>query len=305
MGEAVGVSVVIPAYNARDTIQEEIRSVQAQTVPVREVIVVDDGSADGTANVVREEFSSVRLFQVVNGGPSRARNYGIQVAEASWVAFLDADDCWHPQKVERQLKVLDEHPEVGLVASDWVRLYHGPPHLPFALKVSSVSYRQLLILNRFQTSTVIVKKSILEAVDAFDASLDGAEDWDLWVRVARIAVVNKVDEPLVMYRDVGTGYSKDVWRLFSTMKPMLEKHRDALPRDTFFVIEAWHYLRFWVAFRLLKDDVRAKQVLEELRSGGLSRYAPRAVALYLAPFLLRRWMRRARLLIGRLTGADT
>lgn len=293
MSENNRVSVVIPAYEAVDTIAEAIASVEEQTRRAAEVIVVDDGSHDGTGDFVEAHFPGVMLVRVANGGPSRARNHGIEQASGDLIAFLDADDRWHPKKLERQLNVMERSPAVGLVASDWLRHYgKSAPILAEELAVSDISYHQLLVLNRFQTSTVLVKKSILQTLNGFDAAVDGAEDWDMWVRIAHIAAVKKLDEPLVMYRDVGSGYSKDVWRLYSTMKPMLEKHRPAEQSRSFLIIETWHYLRFWVAFRLLKDDRRARTVWTELRARHLTRHIPKATVLYLAPFLLRRWTRR-------------
>ncbi len=295
MNETASISVVIPAYNARSTIDEALHSVFAQTVAPLEVILVDDGSDDGTAAWVRSQFPSVTVVEVSNGGPSRARNCGIARCRGEFVAFLDADDRWHPLKLQRQLRVLQAEPAVGLIASDWVRMFAaGPPALLADPKVTSISFRKLLVLNRFQTSTVVARRELLQRVGGFDPSVDGAEDWDLWVRVAEAARVKKVDEPLVMYRDVGSGYSKDVWRLFRTMQPTLEKHRAKVPTHEFRVIEAWHYLRFWVAFRLLGDHLRAQWVLQELGRRHLWPYVPEAGARYLLPFLGARWSQRMR-----------
>ncbi len=295
MNETASISVVIPAYNARSTIGDALRSVFAQTLAPLEVIVVDDGSTDGTGSWVRSQFPGATVVAVQNGGPSRARNWGIERCRGEFIAFLDADDRWHPLKLQRQLGVARADATVGLIASDWLRVFgDDPPALAAEPKVTAISYRNLLLLNRFQTSTVLVRRELVLRLGGFDSSVDGAEDWDLWMRVAGAAPVKKLDEPLVMYRDVGTGYSKDVWRLFRTMQPTLEKHRPAIPAHAFRVIETWHYLRFWVAFRLLADRPRMRLVFQEMSHRRLWAYVPEAGTRYLLPFLWTRWAHRVR-----------
>lgn len=263
-----------------------------QTLSAAETVVIDDGSRDGTAQLVREQFAWARVLEVPNGGPSRARNHGIQAAQGDWVAFLDADDRWHPDKLRRQWAVVEREPGLAVVASDWVRRWEAPPRLPETPATSVLGYRDLLILNRFQTSTVLARRRFLAELGGFDPGVDGAEDWDLWLRLAERGTVKKLDEPLVMYRDVSTGYSKDVFRVFQTMRPMLEKHRSRFPPHTFRTIEAWHYLRFWVGLSRIGDRKRAAEVLGALFAAGLWPYAPGAAVRYLLPFLWRRRLRR-------------
>lgn len=265
-----------------------------QTLSAAETIVVDDGSGDGTAEFVRERFPWARVLEVPNGGPSRARNHGIEATRAEWVAFLDADDRWHPEKLSRQWAIAEGDAELAVVASDWMRGWVAPPSLAKAPAVSTLGYHDLLTLNRFQTSTVLARRRFLEDLGGFDPQVDGAEDWDLWLRLAGLGTVKKLDEPLVMYRDVSTGYSKDVFRVFETMRPMLEKHRSRFPRHSFRTVEAWHYLRFWVGLRRMGDRERAAEVIGALGSGGLWPYVPEATVRYLVPFLWRRRLRRAR-----------
>ena len=117
------VSVVIPAYNARNTIGEAIASVECQTYGKEqfEIIVVDDGSTDGTGEWVKSRYPQVTLEMLANRGPSGARNHGIALARGEFVAFLDADDAWQENKIEYQIRMLREDPATGLVASDWIR----------------------------------------------------------------------------------------------------------------------------------------------------------------------------------------
>ena len=285
------ISVVIPAYNAQDTIAAAIESVLGQSLPVKEVIVVDDGSTDGTAALVRDRFPGAILEVVPNGGPSRARNHGLQLASGEWIAFLDADDRWHPDKMAAQMSAVEDGTE--LLASDWVRNGQFTP-VPHPAPKSRLTYRKLLTMNQFQTSTVVMTRRLATALGGFDSSVDGAEDWDLWLRASRETLILKVDWPLVQYRDVATGYSKDVWRVYATMQPMLDKHRNntQISRKDFLTLEEWHHLRFWVAFFLAHDSVHAKKAWRKAMQIRLLPYFPRAFFTFLVPFLKDRARRR-------------
>lgn len=294
----VPVTVVVPVYNNRDTVVDAIASALRQVPPPAEVLVVDDGSTDGGADAVRDAFQevpSVRVMVQENAGPSRARNRGIAEASSPYLAFLDADDEWLPDKLALQGHVLDSEPTVGLVACDWVRerpredvARASAPGTPW----SRLTYRDCLVLNRFQTSTVLMRTALARTLGGFDAAVDGAEDWDLWVRAAQAAGVVKLNRPLVVYRDVPTGYSKDVWRVYQTMHGLLDKHRATAPVG-FGTIEAWHHLRFFVALRLMGDRAHARAALGAALSPRLLWRVPAATLAYLLPFLVRRRVRRA------------
>jgi glycosyltransferase involved in cell wall biosynthesis len=289
------ISVVIPVYNSRATIVEAVRSAVTQTAEPAEVLVVDDGSSDGSPEAVEQEFGPrVTVIRQANGGPSRARNRGIDAATQPLVAFLDADDIWHPNKLESQYAILARADDIGVVASDWVRRPEEWPSLPTEWRAEPLSYQEILVLNRFQTSTVLARTALVRAVGGFDPKLDGAEDWDLWVRLAARSRVVKIPWPLVVYRDVPTGYSKDVWRVYVTMQGLLDKQRDRAPLSpgALAEIEAWHHLRFAVAFLLLKDVDRARRALAGALAPPLRRYVWRATTRYLLPFLRARLRRR-------------
>ncbi len=286
------ISVIIPAYNAVDTVLDAIQSVKEQSYPVSEIIVVDDGSTDATSECVTAAFPEVRVERVPNGGPSRARNYGLKLAQGDWIAFLDSDDRWHPDKLRAQMAVSSD--DIQLIASDWVRGDDFSP-VPEPIPRSRLTYQDLLTMNQFQTSTVLMSRGLANLLDGFDPSVDGAEDWDFWLRAAVNTAITKVDWPLVQYRDVPTGYSKDVWRVYRTMQPMLDKHRGthAVSERDFGTLEAWHHLRFWVAFVLARDTVHAKDAWKNAMQPRLRGYVPRAAVHYLVPFLRRRLRRRA------------
>ncbi|MCC9309791.1 glycosyltransferase [Kitasatospora sp. RB6PN24] len=302
-GEVAPVSVVIAAYNAAPTLGAALSSALGQVPRPAQVIVVDDGSQDGTARVAAA-FPEVLVVRQRNQGPSAARNAGIRESSQPWVAFLDADDVWLPGKLARQLAALGEHPHAVLLAGDWVReLPEGPggavvgPALDQPVLSRVVGYRDVLVLNRFQTSTVLVRAEVLGRVGGFDPALDGAEDWDLWLRCARHGTVIKLDAPLAVYRDEPGGYSKDLGRLYTRMLTMLGRERrgGVLPAAAFAQVLTWHYLRFAVAFALAGQPAGARTVLTDLRAAGLARHVPAATARYLAPFLGGRAVRRLRI----------
>ncbi|MEX0585106.1 MAG: glycosyltransferase family 2 protein, partial [Pirellulales bacterium] len=116
MNHSPAVSVVIPAYNAEECVARAIESVLAQTRPVQEVIVVDDGSRDRTAAVAARFGASIRILRQPNGGPAAARNHGVRESRSAWIAFLDADDAWLEQKIERQAAQLDDE-RIGVAHS--------------------------------------------------------------------------------------------------------------------------------------------------------------------------------------------
>lgn len=275
---------------------DALRSVARQTLPVDKVIVVDDGSKDRSAELVAEHFPAAVLVRQDNTGPAGARNAGWRLAETEWVAFLDADDTWEPTKTESQLRASNLLPALGLVACNW-----APPAAPVggAGTTGTVARRlrtiDLLLLNRFQTSTVMVRRDVLEKTGGFDPELDGTEDWDLWLRCSQHCEVVKLEEVLVRYRDSPNSYSKNGERYRSSMRAMLARELPASglsPRRRGEVL-AWHELRFAVglAFQRRTDLARAAF------TGAFRRDPAAALAAtghYLLPFLLRRRLRRIR-----------
>jgi glycosyltransferase involved in cell wall biosynthesis len=297
MGSEPDVSVVIPAYQMAHSVATAIQSAQTQVPPPREIIVVDDGSSDGTAEVAAA-VGGIRLFGQTNQGPSAARNRGIAEASGTWVAFLDADDCWLPGKLAAQAWARQRCPGTVLVAGDWVRRVSSSDlrtgRVTDAPAMRQISYRDILVLNRFQTSTVMVKRDVLDAVGGFDPCVDGVEDWDLWLRCARHGAIVKLTTPLVMYHDSADGYSKGLERVYRTMLLMVERERDTgwSPKRQFSSIEAWHHLRFALAFELAGDRSAARQALRDLHQRRLLRQVPAATLRYLLPFMAMRLRRR-------------
>jgi glycosyltransferase involved in cell wall biosynthesis len=180
------VSVVIPCFNSAATIERALRSVEHQTTKPNEVLVVDDASSDNTVSVVEQyaQTSSLNIRvikQSVNGGPSVARNAAWNVATGEFLAFLDADDQWHPQKLETQLNTMLANPTIVMSFHD--HLFGSSRHfetLPFAPVTSQVTLRNYLLRNRSATPTVMLRTALTER---FSNTKRYAEDYLLWMTI--------------------------------------------------------------------------------------------------------------------------
>ncbi|MCH5262966.1 MAG: glycosyltransferase family 2 protein [Lachnospiraceae bacterium] len=204
------VSVVIPTYNREATIGASIQSVLNQTWQNLEIIIVDDGSTDSTRQVV-EAFADDRIryiCQEQNGGASHARNTGIRLAECEFVAFLDSDDEWLPEKLEKQMEAMVKASEdVGLVYCR-MRVLRGdrdpvicPPLSMEQERLEGNLLTQLAVQNVIGTPTILARKKCLEQVAGFDENLRCLEDWDMVCRIAEHWTIGFVDEILVDVHD--------------------------------------------------------------------------------------------------------
>ena len=179
------ISVVIPTHNRATLVGRAIRSVLGQSLPPREIIVVDDGSEDGTASLVAREFPSVRVLRQANGGVSTARNRGIAAAGGDWIALLDSDDEWLPHKLESQASVVVGHPEIRICHTDEIWIRNGRRVNPGRrhAKPEGRIFRQCLPLCCVSPSSVLMHRSVLADSGLFDPDLPACEDYDLWLRV--------------------------------------------------------------------------------------------------------------------------
>ncbi len=236
------VSVVIPAYKAARTIDRAVGSALGQTRPPAEVLVIDDGSPDGDelAAALAGYGDRVTLVRKPNGGAASARNLGIDRARGSHVAFLDADDYWEPDKLERQVEVFERHPEVGLVAGRWYTEEPGTPRRAPAEPADDVYDRAwapagpdvFRVACRVLTSTVMVRRDVLGG-RRFVSGLEPAEDRDLWCRLAS-APVYLSSRPLTTYVEVPGSLSRtNVERDYGNMLKVIRRHAALLgPRHT-------------------------------------------------------------------------
>lgn len=217
LGETPRVSVIIPAYNAARHIAEALDSVLAQDYPALEVIVVDDGSADETVDIVARYGAPVRLLRQANAGAAAARNRGLEAASGAYIAFLDADDVWLPGKLAAQIAYMEDHSEIGLTCGRWL-VWHadgaGAFPEPGSLAPSASAsepvrlvaersgwlYHQLLLDVIVWTSTVVVRHEIAQRIGGFDEDFRRGQDYDYWLRASRLTPIHTLDRPLALYR---------------------------------------------------------------------------------------------------------
>jgi glycosyltransferase involved in cell wall biosynthesis len=215
----ITISVVIPLFNNRKYIKECIDSVLCQTDPVYEIIVIDDGSTDDGVSEIKEyiDTNKIRYYRQENMGTSAARNHGIKVANGDYIAFLDADDAWVPEKIAKQKKVLAENTDIGLLHNnissiDGSGFYidegnDAPKH-----DASGHCFEYIIQNCAIGISSVVMPRHVLYEVGFFDPSAAYAEDYDLFLRVAQKYKIYHIDETLSLYRihdsNLTTDYNK-------------------------------------------------------------------------------------------------
>ncbi|MUG99156.1 glycosyltransferase [Scytonema sp. UIC 10036] len=182
------ISVIIPAYNAKRTILETIQSVQQQTFSNFEIIVINDGSTDNTLELLQSvKDKRLKVFSYENGGLPVARNRGITHAMGEFLAFLDADDKWTPDKLELQLTALQERSEAGLAYS-WTYYWYEEQNSvsPSTPVFFEGNVQANLLVNNFiaNGSNPLIRKQAIESTGEFDPTLKSCEDWDYWLRLA-------------------------------------------------------------------------------------------------------------------------
>ncbi|MBW4520389.1 MAG: glycosyltransferase [Scytolyngbya sp. HA4215-MV1] len=198
------VSIVVPAYNAERTILETIRSIQAQTFSDFELIVINDGSTDQTLQRLDTvEDTRLKVFSYENGGLPVARNRGIQRSTGEFISFIDADDLWTPDKLELQLKALQEHPDAG-VAYSWTAFIDEQStvfHYNDPIWYEGNVYHDLLLKCFIANgSNILVRQECVKAVGEFDPSLRSTEDWEYYLRLASQYPFVLVPKHQILYR---------------------------------------------------------------------------------------------------------
>lgn len=285
------VSVVIPAYNAAWCIQRAVDSVLDQTYRPIEIIVVNDGSTDNTVQVLHRFNEAIRIVDKPNGGLSSARNAGIRAARGEYIAFLDADDWWLPEKLARQVALLKSEPSIGFCSTvtravdetgSLIREWRCPPIQRSALH--TIFSRNATVAG--SGSSVVVRSEVLRQADFFDETLRSLEDIDMWMRLASISGYRCLDEPLTVILKRRESMSGNLSVMREAALLVMRKNRHLLdPKSRG---------RFWNA---CYATVLADYAKWECREG----YRGRA-ALHLCEGLLRAPLARGRLLAGLLLG---
>jgi glycosyltransferase involved in cell wall biosynthesis len=299
---------VIPVYNGGRTIVAALRSVFAQTYRDFEVIVVDDGSTDDTADRVSTWGDAVTYLAQANGGPARARNTALARARGRFVAFLDADDAWFPTKLERQVAYFKEFPNTGLLHTGM--LVSAAPAAALLEAVDGVvTSPHVLPTNQFasvfhgdvdvNTLTVMIQREVLGEVEWFDERRElHVEDWDLWLRIAARYPVGYLAAPLAVHRPGGQ-MSSAIERTFHGQELTIEKTaplcahacarhagdvKSCVDARRFRLYAEWARDRFWRG-----DFQGARQMFR--RAMAIEPADRKARAYYVASFISPHWAR--------------
>jgi glycosyltransferase involved in cell wall biosynthesis len=322
------VSVIIPAFNAVTFLPDSVQSIAAQTFQDYEMIIVNDGSTDQTeAWLAQITDSRIKLISQTNQGTARARNAGIAQAQGEYIALLDADDRWEATKLEKQVKLLDQDPRIGLVYT-WVAVIdrHGNPTGKICKNnLAGDVWENLIEHNAIEScSAPLIRRQCFEQVGYFDPEISqgscGSEDWDMWLRIAEHYPFGVVAEPLTYYRDHAQNASKD-WAIMAQGDTLiLDKifanappHRQHLQSRSYgfaYLRAAWKALQnlqgdcdislgyrhqaiaAYPALRYSRDYLRLSLALFLVQAFGLDRYNQFRDAVYrlksaLSPFALR------------------
>ncbi|MEN9649386.1 MAG: hypothetical protein RL094_353 [Candidatus Parcubacteria bacterium] len=238
------VSVLIPTYNRKHIIEQAIQSVLNQSFRDFEVIVVDDGSTDGTKEYIESLNLPITLISKENGGVASARNEGIKNARGTYIAFLDSDDAWLPDKLKAQVEYFQAHPDIPLVYTDEYIEVNGEvlPKTRFERADVGDEVKNNFLLSGFvqrtpiHTSAVMLKKSVLDEVGYFNETLKIHEDSELWNRISMKYKFGYIDTPLAIFRykdgvdhlmkDFHSEPSKEEGRKY--VKLYEEMHKDAM-----------------------------------------------------------------------------
>lgn len=197
---SAAISVVIPTYNRAGVLGRALDSVGRQTLAPLEVLIVDDGSEDATSRIVTEFYPECELLRQPNQGVSAARNRGVRAARGDWIAFLDSDDEWLPEKLAEQVAMLGAEPGCRIVHTDEIWIRNGVRVNPRRRhrKAGGWIFRNCLPLCAISPSSALLHRSIFDDVGAFDEDLPACEDYDFWLRCTAREAVTFVDLPLVI-----------------------------------------------------------------------------------------------------------
>jgi len=257
------VSVIIPTYNRAHLIGRAIESVLSQTYDCFEIIIVDDASVDGTERVIRN-YTDKRIRYIrsdKNMGPAGARNVGIESARGKYIAFLDSDDEWLPEKLKKQIRILETtSSKVGVVYSGTWRIMGDKkffiPWPKTIRKEGNIHYDFLCGKYLVPTPAAIVKKACFSKVGTFDNNLPAIAEWDLWIRISKYYHFKYINEPHVISYYTRNSISTDLLKKNRATIKILKKHFIEIGRNpkalfVFMKLLVRGYLSFFL--RKIKD----------------------------------------------------
>ena len=224
------ISVIIPNYNHARWLPESIESALGQTLKPYEIIVVDDGSTDNSREVAARY--PVKFVSLNHGGLSAARNTGIRASEGNWIAPLDADDYWLPQKLESQVAAIRNEAFCYCATNMFYLDGHTEPRPYYeASRVKAILRRH----NCIDPSSVLIRKDVLLQVGGFNENMPAAEDWEAWLKLARVCDFVGVPQQLLMFRVTGTGLGANPDIVFRSMDAIVAAGTAGLPPISRFI----------------------------------------------------------------------
>ena len=264
------ISAVIPAFNAAHFIDQALKSIHNQTHPVDEIIVVDDGSTDNTEAIVRSSAPEALYLRQENQGPSAARNRGIEAASGDWVAFLDADDQWTPQKTTEQLIALKKQPQLCLIASDMAEIGSHDQQITASVLAKHQQYEffkeldgavlpnalsRLVSKNFIPTGTVLVKRDVLFSSGLFNNEIRFGEDLELWAKIACHHAITCLPSVHMLRRQHGANATGSTHAMLEDLVQVMQSIRlfghiilakqginaDELVADAFWNLAYWYF----------------------------------------------------------------
>ncbi len=228
------VSVIIPTYNQADLLSRAIQSVLNQTFKDFELIIVDDGSTDNTKKVVeqfqRQDPRIKYIWQENSGGPAKPKNTGIKHAKGEYIAFLDHDDEWLPEKLERQIELFrnSDRKNLGFVGCNVLDVDNNKIIRSYKISKTRNTLKRLLKeCFIHSSSSVIIKRSVIKEIGLFDENFKVSDDWDMWIRLAKKYSFDFIDKPLVKHYIHGKNITRSISYLdkIRELEHLLEKHQ--------------------------------------------------------------------------------
>lgn len=222
------VSVILPTYNYAQFLPESVGSILLQTYKSYEILVVDDGSTDNTKEVLSPFMQKIKYIKLEqNRGLPIARNIGIQSAQGKYIAFLDADDLWLPEKLQTDVNYFDQHPEVSMVYSRHINIdekgYTLSSNRKKRLPSGNIFIQLFSEQNFIISSSVVVRRDVFATTGLFDERLFNCQDWDMWLRIAFYFKVAGINKPLVKYRHNPRSLSKNRDNVLKYQKLVIDK----------------------------------------------------------------------------------
>jgi glycosyltransferase involved in cell wall biosynthesis len=273
------VSVLVPAYNAMEYLPETISSVLNQTYQDFEIIIVNDGSSDHI-EVWAKQLSDARIhfFSQNNQGLASARNTGLAKAQGEYIAFIDADDLWLPTKLEKQVQILDNNPDIGLVYT-WIALIDENGNHQGKLRKNHLQgnvWIELTTHNIVECGSVaLVKRECFDRVGLFDEDLpfSCSEDWDMWLRVAAYYSFGLVKEPLVYYRCHSNNLSNRWQAMEESFQIVLEKAFKSAPESLqSYKSRSYGFAKLRVAWKALQGSNGDYQTAQQIEQEAINYY---------------------------------